>query len=89
MHALEYNYSESKDGGTQRRFDVALHKTARRTESLPNQDSEDTQQQFSRARPHSIKSLYSLSTHDITHVRICTRPSPDTVLQVTESWAGA
>ena len=43
---------------------------------LPSQDSEDTQQQFSRARPRSIKAFYRLSTRDVTHVRKCTRPSP-------------
>ena len=41
---------------------------------LPSQDnSEDTQQQFSRACPRSIK-LFLL--RDVTHVRKCTRPSP-------------
>ena len=34
---------------------------------LPSQDSEDTQQEFSCARPHSIKIFYRLSTHDVTH----------------------
>ena len=41
---------------------------------LPSQDnSEDTEQQFSRAHPHSIKPLLP---RDVTHVRKCTRPSP-------------
>ena len=47
---------------------------------LPSQDSEDTQQQS----PGNLvvltyvqlKSFYRLSTHDITHVRKCTRASP-------------
>ena len=43
---------------------------------LPSQDSEDTQQHFSRVRPCSLKSFFRLSTHDVTHVRKCTRPSP-------------
>ena len=43
---------------------------------VPSQDSEDTQQQFSCARPRSIKAFYRLSTRDVTHVRKCTRPSP-------------
>ena len=40
---------------------------------LLSQDSEDTQQQFSHIQ---LKSLYRLSTRDVTHVRKCIRPSP-------------
>ena len=40
---------------------------------LPSQGSEDTQQQFSRARPHSINAFLPC---DVTHVRKCTRLSP-------------
>ena len=53
MHALKHNYSELKDSSAQSHFNVALHETVGRTESLSSQDSEDKQQEFSRA--HSIK----------------------------------
>ena len=43
---------------------------------LPSQDSEDTQQQFSRVHLVQLKPFYRLSTRDVTHVRKCTRPSP-------------
>ena len=43
---------------------------------VPNQDSEDTQQQFSRLAHVQLKPFYRLSTRDVTHVRKCTRPSP-------------
>ena len=33
-HALEHDYSESKDGTARRRFYVALHETVGRTESF-------------------------------------------------------
>ena len=33
-HALERDYSESKDGSARRRLYVALHETVRRTESF-------------------------------------------------------
>ena len=46
----------------------------------PSQNSEDTHQQSVSnlvVLAHvQLKSFYRLSTHDVTHVRKCTRPSP-------------
>ena len=57
---------------------------------VPSQDSEDTQQQFSRARPRSIKA-FLLPFYPWRHSReeMYQALSCFTVLQATGSWAGA
>ena len=57
---------------------------------LPSQDSEDTQQQFSRAHPHSIK-VFLPSFYPWRHSRekMYQALSHFTVLQATGSWARA
>ena len=57
---------------------------------LPSQDSEDTQQQFSRARPRSIKAFLP-PFYPWRHSReeMYQALSRFTVLQATGSWAGA
>ena len=57
---------------------------------LPSQDSENTQQQFSRARPRSIKAFlppFYLWCHSCEEMYQAL--SRFTVLQVMGSWAGA
>ena len=71
-HTLECNYSKSKDGITWRWFYVALHKTVGRTESF----TKAVQWRHVVLAHVQLKSFYRRSTHDVTHVRKCTRPSP-------------
>ena len=92
---MEHDYSESKDGNTRRRFYVTLHETFREynlamsggQRVLPSQDSEDTQQQLSHARPHSIKVFlpaFYLWRH--SHEEMYQALSRFTVLQAMGSW---
>ena len=69
-HALEHDYSESKDGSARRRDNP--------------EDREFYQAKTVKTHSNDLvvlahvqlKPFYRLSTRDVTHVRKCTRPSP-------------
>ena len=84
LHALEHDYSESKDGS--RRFTRQLGGER----VLPSQDSKDALQQFSCAHPRSIK-VFLPSFYPWRHSCevMYQALSSFTVLQATGSWAWA
>ena len=75
-HTLEHDYSELKDGSAQRCFYVALHETVGRTEFYQPKTVKTHSNNLVVLTHVQLKSLYQLSTYDVTHVRKCTRPSP-------------
>ena len=83
-HALEHDYSESKDGSARSHFYIALHERVGKIVK--------THSNILVMLTHiQLKYFYHLSTRDVTHVTKCTRPSPALpyVLQVMRSWARA
>ena len=83
-HALEHDYSESKDGSAQSHFYIALQeRVGKIVKPHSNILVVLTHVQW--------KYFYHLSTRDVIHVKKCTRPSPTSpyVLQVMRSWARA
>ena len=88
-HALEHDYSESKDGSARRRSYFTLHKTVGRTEFYQAKTVKTHSNNLVVLAHVQLKPFYCLSTRDVTHVRKCTPAlSRFTVLQATGSWAG-
>ena len=64
MHALEHDFSESKDGSARKRFYVALHETVGRTEEFYQAKTVKTHSNNLVVLAHiQLKPFYHLSTH--------------------------